>query len=209
MDGVPEHTPERSSNCEGGGNDGNGNECGAVKSYFGEIPLLNALRRTIMSSVACAAIDQVVFTQNTTPFWPEMIAHRLGMLPLRNLGANTEGELKLLVRNDIGQPLLVTAESLLCTDFAPMHPNTPLVWMPSGGCLELTAHVRTKCGRVHARFCPALVTLAVDEPAKKDSDITPTGWLTIECHTNATPDKVLADAMDALTDQVRTVMAVF
>ncbi|BEI95480.1 hypothetical protein CcaverHIS631_0104290 [Cutaneotrichosporon cavernicola] len=47
----------------------------------------NSLRRTMMADVPTICIDQVAFMQNTCPIPDEMLAHRLGLIPLISRGA--------------------------------------------------------------------------------------------------------------------------
>ncbi|ORY35361.1 DNA-directed RNA polymerase [Naematelia encephala] len=47
-----------------------------------EMGLANSLRRVMVAEVPTVCIDQVLFLQNTTPIPDEMLAHRLGMVPL-------------------------------------------------------------------------------------------------------------------------------
>ncbi|KAL1408790.1 RNA polymerase II subunit 3 [Vanrija albida] len=47
-----------------------------------DLAYANSLRRTMMADVPTIAIDQVSFYQNTSPIPDEMLAHRLGMVPL-------------------------------------------------------------------------------------------------------------------------------
>ncbi|GFZ49328.1 DNA-directed RNA polymerase II subunit RPB3 [Saitozyma sp. JCM 24511] len=47
-----------------------------------ETAYANSLRRTMMADVPTIAIDQVLFLQNTSPLPDEMLAHRLGLVPL-------------------------------------------------------------------------------------------------------------------------------
>jgi len=55
-----------------------------LKLLVKDIPLhvLNSIRRTTMTDVPTMAIDYVVFTINTSVFYDEYIAHRLGLIPL-------------------------------------------------------------------------------------------------------------------------------
>jgi len=49
-----------------------------------ELGLANALRRSVIADVATIAIDMVEISENTTVLPDEMIAHRLGMIPLNS-----------------------------------------------------------------------------------------------------------------------------
>lgn len=43
----------------------------------------NALRRVMLSEVPCLSIEDVTFLENTSSFYDEIIAHRLGLVPIR------------------------------------------------------------------------------------------------------------------------------
>ena len=45
--------------------------------------LMNALRRIIISETPTMAIEEVVILENQSPLFDEIIAHRLGLVPLR------------------------------------------------------------------------------------------------------------------------------
>ena len=48
-----------------------------------DVPLMNALRRIALAEVPCMAIDEVVMIENSSILQDEMIAHRLGLVPLK------------------------------------------------------------------------------------------------------------------------------
>ena len=49
-----------------------------------DVPLMNALRRIALAEVPCMAIDEVVMIENSSILQDEMIAHRLGLISIKN-----------------------------------------------------------------------------------------------------------------------------
>ena len=48
-----------------------------------DIPLMNAIRRLALAEVPCMAIEEVVMIENSSILQDEIIAHRLGLTPLK------------------------------------------------------------------------------------------------------------------------------
>ena len=48
-----------------------------------DVPLMNALRRLALAEVPCMAIEEVVMIENSSILQDEIIAHRLGLTPLK------------------------------------------------------------------------------------------------------------------------------
>lgn len=57
----------------------------------GDTALCNAIRRTIINGIPSTVIDTVCIRENDSSLSDEMIAHRLGLIPLRKTEAETCG----------------------------------------------------------------------------------------------------------------------
>lgn len=103
--------------------------------------LANALRRAILSACPGTAVDTITFARhgNTTCFWDEIVAHRIGQLPLRAVGDARvcAGTMELRARNDTHDVRLVTAGELRGEHFVPLHPQTPIVYLSPQSQLNL------------------------------------------------------------------------
>lgn len=159
------------------------------------VSVVNAIRRSILSKVAGIGIDTVTFHSNSSVFWDEYIAHRMGMLPIRELESSTaEGTLTLCEKNETSEVQMVTAHALRSDSFAPMHPDTPLLYLSPNTEIHLVAHVRAKCGRDHMRFCPAFTSIS---PKTGGGAV-----LTVECHGDRDPRDVLSASVGMIEDEL-------
>jgi DNA-directed RNA polymerase subunit D len=132
----------------------------------------NALRRIAIDEVPTMAIEEVEFTKNSSVMYDEMIAHRLGLLPLKtdlksyNLpekctckGAGcAQCQLKLeLASKKAG---IVYAAEIKSKDpkVVPLHPKTPVLKLIKGQDVELTATAILGKGKEHAKWSPGIIT---------------------------------------------------
>ena len=131
----------------------------------------NTLRRMIMSEVPTMAIDEVIIIENTTPLYDEIVAHRLGLLPLKtdlesymrpelcDCGGQgcTSCEVSLTLEKSGEQDVeVVFSSDLLSQDskIVPVHPNIPILKMSKDQKIFLEAIARLGRGLDHAKWQP-------------------------------------------------------
>ncbi len=127
----------------------------------------NALRRTMIEAVPTMAIEEVEFAQNSGVLYDEVLAHRLGLIPLttdlkgydvrkpeEELSAKNSVKLTLRAKG----PCTVYAEDLKSKDpkIKPAFPKIPIVKLLKGQELELEATAVLGTGKEHVKFSPCL-----------------------------------------------------
>lgn len=135
------------------------------------VVLANTLRRLMVDEVPTMAIEDVEFSKNNTILYDEMIAHRLGLVPLKtdlksyNLpdkckcdgkGCN-RCQLKMILRaSKVGN---IYASEIKSKDPAvkPVHGNMLIVKLLKGQNLELEATAVLGRGKQHIKWSPCHV----------------------------------------------------
>ena len=128
---------------------------------------VNALRRTIMMQVPTMAIDEVEFVKNSSALYDEMVAHRLGLVPLSTdlktytpldkcdgvLSAKNSVKLWLKAKG----PGYVTADQIQSKDPAvkPVLGKLPIVKLLDDQELEFEATAVLSRGVEHTKWSPA------------------------------------------------------
>jgi len=131
----------------------------------------NAIRRIATEEVPVMAIETVEFRKNNSILYDEIVAHRLGLIPLTtdlksyNLptACKCEGkgcakcQLKLILKAK--GPCTVYASDLKSKDPAikPVYPKMPIVKLLKGQSLELEATASLGQGREHMKWSPGLI----------------------------------------------------
>jgi len=150
---------------------GKGNEL--VLELSGLTPAqANTLRRLMMNEVPVMAIELVEFKQNSGILYDEMLALRLGLVPLTtDLKSYTmptpeeqesgeysaKSSVKLTLK--AAGPCVVYAKDLKSKDpkVKPVFPEMPLVKLLEGQEVELVATAVLGFGKEHAKWSPGLV----------------------------------------------------
>lgn len=131
----------------------------------------NTLRRLMIAEVPTLAVRKVTFVKNSSALFDEMIAHRLGLLPLTTdldsytlpakcscKGAGC-AKCQVVFTLKAEGPITVYSSDLKSQDpkVKPVFPKIPIVILLKGQELEFEAVVTLGTGKEHAKFSPGLI----------------------------------------------------
>jgi len=112
--------------------------------------ILNAIRRYV-NQIPVLAVDEIEISKNDSPLYDETIAHRIGLIPLKNEN-KTKGKLKLNVKKEG----IVYSEDLK-GDIKVIYDKIPITLLGKGQELEFVANAKTGKGSEHSKFSPGLI----------------------------------------------------
>lgn len=116
-------------------------------------PLANSIRRAV-SEVETLAIDEVEMFKNDSALYDEVLAHRIGLVPLKTdkgMSSKTKIDLKLSKKG----PCTVYAGDLEGNADV-VEPKIPLTILGEDHKLELVATARLGIGLEHAKYIPGI-----------------------------------------------------
>lgn len=118
------------------------------------ISLANAIRRSV-NEISILAISEADIYKNDSALYDEVIAHRLGLIPLKNqkLKEGQSIEMKLKTKGKKEGTEVLSGE--LGSEV--IYEDMPIVLLEEGQEIELVARATTGKGKDHARFVPGLV----------------------------------------------------
>lgn len=140
-----------------------------------DVPLMNALRRIALAEVPSMAIDEVVMIDNSSILQDELIAHRLGLTPLKTeldsynlpeecscqseFGCNLcRVTLTLDAEANEGTRTVYSGELVSENpDVVPVSDKIPIIKLAKGQKLKLEAYARLGRGKNHAKWQPVAV----------------------------------------------------
>jgi DNA-directed RNA polymerase subunit D len=126
----------------------------------------NAMRRSMMDSVPTMAIEDVEFRKNNSVLYDEIIAHRLGLLPLKtDLKSYTlpakckcKGEgcarcsVKMTLKNKGTGYVYASEIKSKDSKIKPVYPKTPIVKLIKGQDIEIEATAKLGTGKEHSKW---------------------------------------------------------
>ncbi|MFH0831762.1 MAG: DNA-directed RNA polymerase subunit D [archaeon] len=144
--------------------------------------IANALRRAVQE-VQTLAVDEVEIVKNDSALFDEILAHRIGLIPLKTekgISSRDECSCKgkgcskctVSMKLKAQGPCTVYASDIKGKDLV-IHKKMPILSLLKGQELELNAYARLGTGKEHSKFCPALVYFrpSVQINVSKDCDL--------------------------------------
>ena len=165
----------------------------------------NAIRRIILAEVPVMAIDDVMILENSSVMYDEILAHRLGLIPVTtdptyNLPeeCTCKSELgcekcraSLSLEVEASDPVEVVYTSNLKPEnpeVKPVSDKIPIVKLAQGQRVKLEAYARLGRGRDHAKWQPASAcTYSYDEKLRTFSFL-------VESTGTLPPEKLVLEA---------------
>jgi DNA-directed RNA polymerase subunit D len=128
----------------------------------------NSIRRAMIGEVQTLAIDEVKIYDNTSALFDEMLAHRLGLIPISSdegcivpreeCSCGGEGcpSCSVVLTMSVEGPGMVTSRDLISEDprITPADPDIPIVKLTKDQKVVLEARALVSCGREHAKWQP-------------------------------------------------------
>nr|WP_321350859.1 DNA-directed RNA polymerase subunit D [uncultured Methanoregula sp.] len=144
----------------------------------------NAMRRAMIGEVPTLAIEDVRIYDNTSALFDEMLAHRIGLIPLTtdlstyttqaacSCGGAGCPACTVTYTLSVEGPRTVLSSDLIPQDprAAPVYDNIPIVKLTKGQKLVIEAKAVLNTGRNHAKWQPTLVCGYKNHPVVTISD---------------------------------------
>ena len=131
-----------------------------------EDSLANAIRRYV-NQVPTLAVDEVEISKNDSPLYDEIVAHRVGLIPLKSNGDKTPN-----VTLSIAQEGMALAKGIKGADV--VYGDIPITFLNKGEELELKGTTKLGIGADHSKFSPGIMfyrnvaDIILDKSLKED-----------------------------------------
>ncbi len=131
----------------------------------------NALRRIMIAEVPTSIIEEVYVKDNNSALQDELLAHRLGLIPVRG-----GGTLKLQIEG----PARVKSGNLKLVDgkVEVLNKEIPIVELLENQRIDLTAKPRISIGKEHAKWQSAIVGYEYKNPERINLEVESCSGLT-------------------------------
>ncbi len=163
-----------------------------------DLALVNSLKRICGEEVKTLAIDTVDFYDYNGIIPLEMLAHRLGLVPIYSVGEETIFELNVTADHD-GQ--VVYSKELIADDTKVVYDDMPLVNLNKNQTIKLKAKATWNNGAEHYKWSPVCPATFKDADGSITADKTKDFGdyiFTINSTGSLTPKEIFTDALNIL-----------
>jgi len=179
------------------------------------IQYVNALRRIAMVEVPVMAMDDIIIYNNSSVMHDEILAHRLGLIPLTTPYKKYNLPDACECKSKLGCPkcrviiyLDVTADTKSRTVYSgdlvsedesvkPVSDNIPIVILAKDQSIKLEAYARLGKGKVHAKWQPTTIAVSRYVDGSNDEYI-----LELESVGSLSARNILISAVDILEEKI-------
>ncbi|MFN7105795.1 MAG: DNA-directed RNA polymerase subunit D [Pyrobaculum sp.] len=136
--------------------------------------LVNSIRRVVIADLPTMAVDSVIIVNNTSVMYDEMLAHRVGLIPLTTplhslppiedcesgLADPSECSTRLVLQVSADGDVTVYSGDLVSDrpDVVPAYKDIPLVKLTKGQSIVLEAYAKLGRARDHAKWQAAVAS---------------------------------------------------
>jgi len=132
-----------------------GNEL--IFTFEGPNEYLNALRRVCMSEIPVLAVTEIEFLKNDSAIYDEMLAHRIGLVPITTSLKITKKEKKEMVLNKKGPGYAYSGDiKSKNPEMKPAFDKMPLTLLENEQEVKAILTVDFGTGKEHTKFSPCL-----------------------------------------------------
>ncbi len=189
----------------------------AVRFIGYPIQYVNALRRIAMVEVPIMAIDDVIIYENSSVMHDEVLAHRLGLIPLSTPLHRFVRQEECECKSPLGCPRcrvllyldvradekgrVVTSGDIVSEDESvrPISDNIPIVTLVKNQGVRFEAYARLGIGKMHAKWQPTTVSIVREVDSSKDDYI-----LELESVGSLPARDILLEAINILEEKITT-----
>ena len=121
---------------------------------------INAIRRAAINSVRTIAIEDVTIYKNTSPMYDEVLAARLGLIPMKSFPELDKGKRSFSFKLKERGPAVIHASDIKCgnDEVKPVYPDLLIMTLKEGEEIDLEATAVFGDGNDHVKFTPVHVT---------------------------------------------------
>ncbi len=157
----------------------------SVEMKGASLSFANAMRRIMMSEIPTDAIEEVEIKENNSALQDEILAHRLGLIPLKGIG-------KLTLKAE--GPTTVKSSDLIADSGVKItNKGLPIVELLANQKINLSTKTKTGTGKEHIKWKGAIVSYDYKNEDKIN--------LEIESCSGLTNKEILKKSLDILKDK--------